>query len=266
MKVFIMTDLEGCAGVRSWHDYGDPEHRWYEYAREIATLEASAAVEGCLEAGADEVLVVDGHGPGSMNPTLLHPEAGLLFGRPLQYPFGLDDSFDATMMVGHHAKANTDGGHICHTLSFKIENHKINGVSVGEIGINMLAATYFDVPTVLVTGDVAAAQEAQSLVPNIGTAAVKEGVKRGSASGLTAKENSRYNEAAIHMHPTKARDLIRQATRRALERRNVVDKFWLKPPYERTVVIRKTDDEPQKTGIAMADDLIDLLTKSYDWQ
>lgn len=266
MKVYLMTDLEGCAGIPSWHDYGAPEHRWYEYARELVTLETSAAVQGCLDAGADEILVVDGHGHGAINPVLLHPEAKLLFGRPLGYPFGCDRSFDAAMMVGQHAKSNTDGGHLSHTGSFAVEDETINGVSVGEMGVNMLFTAYLGVPTVLVCGDVAATEEAMALVPSIETAAVKEGLKRGSATGLTGKENGKFNCAAIHLHPTKARALIREKARRAIERVGEIGPFWLDPPYERVLILRKTEDEPQKTGRARADDLLELLATPYEWE
>jgi len=266
VKAYIMTDLEGCAGIPSWHDYGAPEHRWYEYARELVTLETSAAVQGCLDAGVDEVLVVDGHGHGAINPVLLHPEAKLLFGRPIGYPFGCDESFDAAMMVGQHAKSNTDGGHLSHTGSFSVEEETINGISVGEMGVNMLFCAYFGVPTVLVCGDLAAAEEAEALVPNMETAAVKEGLKRGPATGLTGAENSRHNGAATHLHPTKARELIRERARRGIERAAEIEPFWLEPPYERTLVMRKTEDEPQKVGRSRADDLLELLTRTpYEW-
>lgn len=266
MKAYIMTDLEGCAGIPSWEGYGAPEHRWYEYARDLVTLETSAAVQGCLDAGAREVLVVDGHGHGAINPLKLHPEARLLFGRPMGYPFGCDESFDVAMMIGQHAKSNTDGGHLSHTGSFEVEEQTINGVSVGEMGINMLVAAYFGVPTVLVSGDVAAAEEARALVPNIETVAVKEGLKRGPATGLSTEENARHNGAAIHLHPDKARALIREHARRAVERRQEIKPFWLVPPYERVLVMRKTGDRPQRVGRATADDLLELLGKGLEWE
>ena len=156
MKVYIMTDMEGVAGIINSADYASPGSRYYELARELTTLETNAAIEGVLEAGATEILVVDGHGPGAINPTLLHPEARLLAGRPLGYPSGCDNSFDAALMVGQHAKSNTDGGHLCHTGSFAVEDLSINGVSVGEAGCNMLLAAYYNVPMVMLSGDEAA--------------------------------------------------------------------------------------------------------------
>ena len=62
MKVYVMTDLEGVAGIINFDDYGTPKGRYYETARELTTNETNAAIEGLIEDGAKEILVVDGHG------------------------------------------------------------------------------------------------------------------------------------------------------------------------------------------------------------
>ena len=51
MKVYVMTDMEGVAGVVSSTDYCAPESRYYEVGRELTTLETNAAIEGALAAG-----------------------------------------------------------------------------------------------------------------------------------------------------------------------------------------------------------------------
>jgi len=79
----------------------------------------------------------------------------------------------------------------------------------------MLTAAYFGVPYILHTGDAAAAAEARAVVPAIETATVKWGIARGSASGLDSRQNELFNGAAIHLHPTQARAVIRAAARRA---------------------------------------------------
>jgi D-amino peptidase len=260
MKVFIITDQEGVAGVTSWVDFGSPGTRYYEVARELLTGEINAAVEGVLEEGATEVLVVDGHGPGSINPLLLHPEARLVTGRPMGYPFSCDESFDCALMIGQHAKSNTDGGHLSHTGSFAINDLSINGVSVGEAGCNMLFCAYFGVPMVMLSGDQAACDEVRVLVPNMETAAVKEGLKRGPAIGVTAEANARFNGSATHLHPTKARALIKETAKRAVRRRGEIKPFWLEPPYELISRTRARDDgTPPGIATVHADDLLELL-------
>jgi len=50
MKIHIMTDMEGCAGILDADNYISPSGRYYEQGCELATLEANAAVEGALKA------------------------------------------------------------------------------------------------------------------------------------------------------------------------------------------------------------------------
>lgn len=267
MKVYIMTDLEGVAGVINFDDYCIPEGRYYEVARGLLTREVNAAIEGLMEAGADEFLVVDGHGHGGINPSLLHPVAKLLAGRPLKYPFGCNRSFDCAIIIGQHAKSNTDGGHLCHTGSFEIEDLTINGISLGELGCNMLFAAYFEVPTIMVSGDKAACEEALNLVPNIEVAPVKEGIRLGTASGLTAEGNKLFNSAAIHLSSQKACELIKERAKRALKRKDQIKPFWLSPPYEMVKKLRPSEDgRPPRIGKVVSGDLIDLLNAKVTYE
>ena len=231
MKVYVMTDMEGVAGVIDSPNYCFPESRYYERGCELTTLEVNAAIEGALEAGATDIVVTDGHGHGAITPMLLHPAARLLKGRPRPFQAVLDGSFGVAISIGQHAKSNAHGGHLAHSGSFNVEDLTINGVSIGEIGRNFLGASYHGVPYVFLSGDLAAAQEAEALASGIETAEVKEGLDRGSATGLGMDENRAFNAAAIHLHPTKARELIHAGVKRGIERRDEIGRFWLEPPY-----------------------------------
>ncbi len=260
MKIYIMTDQEGVAGVTNAPDFAAPGARYYEVARELTTLEVNAAIEGALDAGATEFLVVDGHGHGSIEPRLLHKEAKLLTGRPVSYPFACDPSFDAGFMIGQHAKSNTDGGHLSHTGSFSVEDLSINGLSVGETGCNSLFMGYFDVPLILFTGDQAGCDEAAELVPNVVTVAVKEGIKRGSATGLTGEQNRAFNGAAVHLSPETARERIREGAAKAIDQRRNVKPFKLEAPYTLESVLRpETQGGAMKRAVNRADDILELL-------
>ena len=263
MKIYIMTDMEGVAGVLSSVDFCAPESRYYEVGRTLTTLETNAAIEGAMEAGGTDFLVVDGHGHGAIDPLQLHPAARLLAGRPLGYPFGCDATFDAAFIIGQHAKANTDGGQLCHTGSFSCDDQMLNGRSLGELGINLLFAAYFDVPTVLVTGDLACCDEAHALVPEIETVAVKEGLKRGVPAGITSEEARRYNGGAVHLHPDVARARIREGARSAIQRLRDIPRFWIAPPYELIRSFRPREDGtvPPPTR-QYGDDLIRVLTQT----
>lgn len=76
MKIYVVCDLEGVAGVIDHHQQcqWDVAKGWYApylaQARRLATLELNALVEGALEGGASEVVAWDGHGnfPGALSP------------------------------------------------------------------------------------------------------------------------------------------------------------------------------------------------------
>ena len=80
MKVHISVDIEGCAGVNS-PLHTSPKGDDYGTARLQMSREASAAVEGCLQAGADEVVITDAHGY-KTNLVLeeIHPAARIITG------------------------------------------------------------------------------------------------------------------------------------------------------------------------------------------
>ena len=265
MKILIMTDMEGCAGIMNAQDYLHHDSKYYEYACELATLEASATVEGALEAGATEALVVDAHGPGAIKRSLLHPKARLLGGRPWPkeiVTYGCDGSFNAALMVGQHAMSGTDGGHLSHTMSFWVEEYRINDVPMGEVGLFMLMAGYFAVPLIMVSGDEAACAEARALLPNVETCEVKNGVKRGSSHGLSGEDNARFNSLAIHLHPDEARARIREHAFRAVRRIPEIAPYRLEAPYTLTIVKRPSPEKPKgERFVCKGADYVDLMRR-----
>jgi D-amino peptidase len=177
VKVYIVTDMEGVAGIVRWEQcrVGTPE---YLAALPLLIGEVNAAVEGAFAGGASNVLVNDGHN-GGYNFTYaypgLDPRASYLTGpaRPKML-CGLDDSFDAVMMVGSHPMAGTQVGNLAHTQSSKtVARYCVNGRPTGEIGQAAIIAGHYGVPLVFVSGGYAATEEARALVGNVETAAVK---------------------------------------------------------------------------------------------
>lgn len=266
MKVFIMTDCEGVAGVINWPDYAQPGARCYEKTLELTTLETNAAIEGAIEAGATEILVADGHGHGAIEPSLLHPAARLMTGRPQTYPFGCDESYEVAFIIGQHAKSNADGGHLAHSGSFAVDDMVLNGRSVGEIALIMLSCEKIGVPVVFLAGDEAACLEAQDLVPEIETAPVKWGVKRGSAAGLDARSVIGFNGAAIHLAPQKSREVIKAAARRAIERRHEISCLRVEPPYELEMIMREMVDQPRRRALIKSDTIGGLFDQPHHFE
>lgn len=166
MKIMIMTDMEGVAGVLNFEDRVFPTGRFFRDGQRLLTTEVNAAVDGFFAGGADEVLVVDGHGCGGILPDLLDERAFLMRGPPQPvWPWGLDRSFAGLAFVGQHAKAGTPFSHMTHTQNFEYADLAINGISIGEYGQLALCAMELGVPTILACGEKALTDEAASLTP-----------------------------------------------------------------------------------------------------
>ena len=218
MKIFILGDLEGAAGVVDFRQQTYSDAKYYEQAKRLATLEVNALAEGALEAGATELWFLDGHGPGGTDYELMHPEVQMIIGRPIPVPWGLDESFDALFLYGHHSMANTDRGVLCHSWSSRaIANCWLNGELIGEIGFNAALAGSFGIPTTFISGDDTAVVEAQQYVHNIVSVTTKKGISQTSALSLA---------------PAKARDLLRAGGREAVERGSEIAPFTVSPPYK----------------------------------
>jgi D-amino peptidase len=195
--------MEGVAGIVDWEQCiagGDD----YALGRDLLTGEVVAAVSAAVAAGAGEILVNDSHSAmRNLAPQALPPPTSYLSGRfkPRYMMEGLDESFDAAVFLGYHAAIATPGV-LSHTYNPKaVAGVRINGTTTGEAGINALVAQHFRVPVVVITGDQYVGPQAQPFCPDIRTVVVKE-------------STSRY--AARNLHPTVARERIREAVHSAL--------------------------------------------------
>lgn len=263
MRVYLMTDMEGVAGVLNADDWCLPSSAHLQAGRRLLTAETNAVVAGMLDGGAREVMVVDGHGHGGIDPELLHPDADLLRG-PLTgpYPFGVE-GFDVIAWVGQHAKAGTPRAHLPHTQSFSVIDVTINGESVGELGQMAHCAALFGVVPIFAAGDVAMTHEAQELLPGIETVAVKAGLNTGTGDDLDAASYQATFAGARHYARTRVRsDLRSGATRAALRWRDDPASFhrWTPPSvFRRSVRLRGIGGEPGVLLESEYDDLLSLL-------
>lgn len=203
MKIFMITDMEGVSGVVSFTDQSYPDGKYHEAGKKLVTAEINAGVDGLLDAGVEEVLVWDAHGPGAIVFEELHPAARLLHGRPLApWPVmqAVVAEYDACVMVGQHAMAGVVDGNQGHTQSSQtIEYYKLNGQPIGEIAQFALWSGALGRPLIFVSGDEAACREAKALIPDLTTAAVKRGLSRGMAISLSAVEARRRIREGIRL-------------------------------------------------------------------
>lgn len=231
MKVYIVTDMEGVSGIVRWEQarVGTPD---YQAALPLLVGEINAAIEGALSGGASEVLVNDGH-DGGYNLTHLYrdldPRATYLTGTPRpQILCGLDESFDALMMVGYHPMAGTPGGNLAHTQSSRtVARCWLNGELIGEIGQMAVIAGHYHVPAVFVSGGRAATSEAKALLGLVETATVKWDQSETSAVCLS--------------HP-QACDAIRDGAERAMHLVGRAAPFVVQPPIEVRIACKRIAD------------------------
>ncbi|MBN1675950.1 MAG: M55 family metallopeptidase [Kiritimatiellae bacterium] len=263
MRIYIFADLEGVCGVRDFEEWEKPGCYYHDMARELATGEVNAAVAGFFEAGAEYVLVSEGHGPGLIDILRLDPRAVLQRGPGTSRPAGIDANFDAIAFVGMHAKSRTPFSHLTHTTSSHVLEVSINGVAVGEFGQYALCANEYGARAIFAAGEQALAEEAQALVPGIETAAVKRGTVPGRGDECTFEQYRKHPLGALHLHPQKARALIRAGAKKAVERAGTEDFgiVRIEPPYTRICVFRGTDENPQRTFTLQKHDssIVDLL-------
>ncbi len=252
MKVFIMTDLEGVAGVLDFDNWVFEESRYYEKAKELLTKEVNAAVEGFLEGEATEILVADGHGSGAINPEILHPSAELVRNWPAAKSgtFNMDDrKFDYIAFIGQHPMAGTIGGHLTHTGNLGVVQQTVNGIEVGEYGDLVLIANELGIRAILATGCEAFCREAKALVPGIETVAVKRGTQTTSGNHLPRNAYKQHNISAIHIHPEEARRRIKEGALKAIKRAGK-EHFGFaekpEPPYTRIRITRGDDQYPTR--------------------
>ena len=177
-KVFISADMEGITGI-SASDQLSAAGAEYGRSRKMMADDVNAAIRGARGGGATTIVVNDSHGT-MRNLRLEDLDPGV---RLISHSFkrsgmmeGLDDSFDAVIFVGYHAKAGHPGGLFAHTGSGVVRDVRVNGTSMGEGGLNTLVAAWYGVPVVLVTGDDVAVKQVAEIATSARTVAVKRAI------------------------------------------------------------------------------------------
>ena len=259
MKVYIVCDLEGVAGVVDFKKQCMEDGPYYKQAISMATHELNALIEGVIRGGAREVYAWPGHGsfPGGIDVELLHPECQLMMHAGDAGPVGVDESIDAMLLHGLHGMAGS-GGVLSHSFYPFPKNIWLNGLKIGEIALNMLTFSEHGVPTVFVSGDKVAVEEAMKLVPDIEAAVVKW------ALGEKEKLGALSIQKAKSLSPLKAQDLLRETGRRALSRAKLISPFWIDPPYELRVEYTEqkyAEFALENTGVEKIDDVTTIQTR-----
>jgi D-amino peptidase len=260
VKVHIIGDMEGVAGIVRL-DQTVVDKPLYEEGRKLYTEEINAAVRGAKKAGAHEVVVMDHHGAGksysfnSLVPDLLDPACDYVVQASwTQYTSFLESGCDACLLVGMHAMAGTPDGVLAHTVSGREwRSLRFNGVLVGETGINAALCGVWDCPVLLVTGDEATCREAKALLGDgLTTVAVKTGIGP---------------EAARNVAPLRARELIEEGARKALENLGAVEPYDPGRPAEIAVEFKNPGELVKyrgRSGVEVTGSE-SLVSRADDW-
>jgi D-amino peptidase len=178
MKTYMVRcDIEGVTGVVSY-EQAEPGKCEYALGQRMFMSDLLACVHGLREGGADRVVIYDMHYYGrNIDLAQLPDYASAICGKPAyrkDWAGGLDKSFAGMVLLGLHSKADTPGGLLPHSYELEVADLRLNGASVGEIGMEAAIAGDCGVPTLLVAGDSAGASEAKALLPGVACAVVKE--------------------------------------------------------------------------------------------
>jgi D-amino peptidase len=200
LKIYISSDQEGVSGIatRSREGVDQAENK------RLQTEEIVACCNAILEFDPDaEIVVNDSHGKGlNLDFESLPERVELIRQSPeiLDQMYGIDESYDGFMFFAH-AMRGTLGALLSHV--WEVQDLIVNGRKLGEAGIASYIASFYGVPFIFAAGDDYYAKEVKELSPTTETAIVKYGM-------------GRY--VARNLHPKKARKLISEGTKNALQR------------------------------------------------
>jgi D-amino peptidase len=218
LKVHVSVDMEGVAGAVTGSQLG-PAGFEYGRFREFMTREALAAVNAAREMGATEIVVADAHGNGeNLLIDLFPPDVRIVrsWPRPLSMQGGLDETFDAAIMIGYHSSTNNPQGVRAHTFSSAtLTRVALNGRNMSEGSWGAAIAGHFGVPVVMISGDDAAIAEMRAVV--------------GDIEGAETKRSLGFH-SAITLTPEASYALIAERVRAGLNRRTEIKPYRVEGP------------------------------------
>lgn len=217
-KYYICCDMEGITGISNFKEMEVQAAAVSKLmTAEVGALCESINASSRGEAGRDiDIVVADSHSTG-MN--IAHGElcdnVRLIRGFPRAYYMtpGLDASFDAMFVAGHHARAGTALAGMDHTFSGSaIYAVELNGKEAGEFEINAGLAGHYKVPVAYVSGDDKFIEQASVHQEALGFETV-----------VTKQAIARYS--AILRHPKKVFADIGRAVEKTLSERKWAGKY-----------------------------------------
>ena len=213
MKFLVMTDIEGVTGVTSF-----PQAEKSDFGKEMLMNDLLAVLDGIKAAGG-EAIVYDMHTDGR-NVDITKINCPAVLGKPIMPDLyrGVGDDLDGLFLVGLHTMQGT-GDLLCHSYLREYDAIYLNGILVGEIGIEAALAGERGIPLKFVSGDDMGCKEAEALVDGVVTCAVKK---------------SLTEDAAICSTPEVTAKMLKEKAFEAAKAE--IKPFSVKAPYEIKIV------------------------------
>jgi D-amino peptidase len=189
VNVFVSVDIEGITGVVNEDQTKHGSDAWRR-ACGLMRADLDAVLDGCLSAGAQRIVVTDGHDMGdNLSARDLPPQVTLVSGSEgnMSMMAGLEAGCDAALLIGYHAMAGTADAVLAHTWCEAFWEVAIGEPGggfrpIGELGLNAALAGSLSVPVVVVSGDDRFVTEAATFLPGVTAVTTKRGLGRQAAA------------------------------------------------------------------------------------
>ena len=219
MKFLVMCDIEGVTGITT---FAQAENS--DLGRSMLMNDLKAVLDGIWKAGG-EAIVYDMHTDGR-NVDMTEFYTPVVMGKPILPKLwrGVGgDGIDGLFMVGLHTMQGTDAL-LQHSYLKEYKSIYLNGILVGEIGMEAALAGEQGIPLKFVSGDDMGCKEAEALIDGVVTCAVKK--------SLTV-------DTAICYPPEITAHKLREKAEQAATA--TVQPFKLASPYEIKIVFSECD-------------------------
>ena len=176
MKFLVMTDIEGVTCVTTFQQAENSE-----FGRNMLMNDLKAVLDGIWQAGG-EAVVYDMHTDGR-NIDISDIYSPVVMGKPIlgeRWRGVGGEGFDGLFMVGLHTMQGT-GALLQHSYLKEYEAIYLNGLLIGEIGMEAALASEQGVPLKFVSGDDMGCAEGKALIPKLVTCAVKKSLTEDTA-------------------------------------------------------------------------------------
>lgn len=185
----IMMYQEGASGLSSATRLGS------NFAIERMVNDANVAAEVLFADGTNKVYICDVYGKG--REIFARNKTSVAEAVNIDELSKICEKLSGAVLVGAHAQNGAENAFLSYTVNdIAWLKYRLNGVTMGDIGIAAAYLGAYGVPIVGITGDAAAVSEARAMLGDIPSAIVKTATVRNTAVCIS-EESARLKIAAV---------------------------------------------------------------------